>query len=76
MSTSEFAQVAAERAAGFRPLPWAAIRRWALGIYAAVLVVWSAHYGIPVQRELVIAWTCGALACASLGRHPREILQL
>ncbi len=24
----------------------------------------------------MIAWTCGALACASLGRHPREILQL
>ena len=24
----------------------------------------------------MIAWTCGALACASLGRHPRQILQL
>jgi hypothetical protein len=76
LTTSEFAEVAAERSAGFRPLPWAVLRRWALGIYAVVLVAWSAHYGIPVQRELVIAWTCGALACASLGRHPREILQL
>ena len=34
------------------------------------LVAWSAYYGIPVQRELVIAWICGALACASLGRPP------
>jgi membrane-associated phospholipid phosphatase len=76
LTTGEFAQVAAERASGFRPLPWAIIRRCALAIYAVVLVVWSAHYGIPVQRELVIAWTCGALACASLGRPPRQILQL
>ena len=52
------------------------MRRCALGLYFASLVAWSAHYGIPVQRELVIAWTCGALACASLGRHPRQILQL
>jgi membrane-associated phospholipid phosphatase len=51
-------------------------RRWALGLYFAALVAWSAHYGVPVQRELVIAWTCGALACASLGRPPRQILQL
>ena len=52
------------------------LRRCALGLYALALVLWSARYGIPVQRELVILWTCGALACASVGRPPREILQL
>jgi hypothetical protein len=41
-----------------------------------VLVAWSAHYGIPVQRELVIAWTCGPLAVAAIGWHPREVLRL
>jgi PAP2 superfamily len=51
--------------------------RWcALGVYFASLVAWSASYGVPVQRELVIAWICGALACASIGRPPREILRL
>ena len=55
---------------------WATARRGALGIYFVSLVVWSASYGIPVQRELVIVWICGALACASLGRPPRQILQL
>jgi PAP2 superfamily len=45
-------------------------------LYIASLVAWSAHYGIPVQRELVVLWICGALACASLGRAPRRILQL
>ncbi len=25
-----------------------------------------------VQRALVIAWVCGALACACIGRHPRR----
>jgi hypothetical protein len=55
---------------------WPAVRRCALAIYFVVLIVWSAHYGIPVQRELVIVWVCGALACACIGRHPREMLQL
>lgn len=55
-----------------RPL----LRPYALGLYFAALVLWSAHYGIPVQRELVVLWTCGALACASIGRSPREILDL
>lgn len=44
--------------------------------YVITLVAWSAVYGVPVQRELVIAWVCGALACNSIGRHPREILQI
>ena len=29
-----------------------------------------------MQRELVVAWVCGALACASLGRPWREVLRL
>ena len=32
--------------------------------------------GYRPERELVVAWTCGALACASVGRQPRQILQL
>jgi membrane-associated phospholipid phosphatase len=55
---------------------WPAVRRVALALYAVGCVVWSYNYGIPVQRELVVAWVCGALACACLGRHPREMLQL
>jgi membrane-associated phospholipid phosphatase len=68
--------VGAERAPGFRFGRWATARWCALGLYFVTLVLWSAHYGIPVQRELVIAWVCGALAVASIGRPPRQILQL
>jgi membrane-associated phospholipid phosphatase len=67
---------AAEQPAEFRFAHWVAVRRCVLAIYFVSLGAWSAHYGIPAQRELVIAWTCGALACASLGRHPRQILRL
>ena len=78
MTTTDFAQVGAEQATGFRfrPVRWAVVRRWALGLYFLLLIAWSAYYGIPVQRELVIAWTCGAIACASLGRPRRQILQI
>jgi membrane-associated phospholipid phosphatase len=76
VSTTEFARVGAEQAADFRFPHWAVVRRCTLGLYLAALVAWSAHYGIPVQRELVVLWTCGALVCVSLGRHPRQILQL
>ena len=76
MTTTEFVRVGAERATDFRPVRWAAARRWALWLYFAALIAWSAHYGVPVQRELVIAWTCGAVGCASLGRPPREIFQI
>ncbi|HEY1355712.1 MAG TPA: phosphatase PAP2 family protein [Solirubrobacterales bacterium] len=76
MSTPEFAEVRVERVAGFRFQHWAAVRRCALAIYLAVLVVWSATYGVPVQRELVIAWVCGALVCVSIGRDPRLVPQL
>ena len=76
VSATDLTHVRAEPAPDFRFAHWAAARRWALGLYFVSLVAWSAHYGIPVQRELVIAWTCGALACVSLGRHPRQIVQL
>ncbi len=76
MSTTDFAQVGAEPAADFRFSHWPLLRRCALGIYVVSLIAWSAAYGVPVQRELVIAWVCGALACNSIGRHPREILQI
>jgi hypothetical protein len=76
VSTTDFAQVAVEPAGEFRFAHWPLARRCALGLYFASLIVWSAAYGVPVQRELVIAWTCGALACHSIGRHPREILQI
>jgi len=76
LSTTEFAPVAAETSAYFRFAYWPQVRRAALALYCVVLVAWSAHYGVPVQRELVILWVCGALACASIGQHPRQILQI
>jgi hypothetical protein len=78
LTTTDFAQVGAEQTTGFRfrSVRWTAVRRWALGLYFLALIAWSASYGIPVQRELVIAWTCGALVCVSLGRPRREILQI
>jgi membrane-associated phospholipid phosphatase len=76
MSATEPVCAEAGSGADFRFRFWPAARRWALGLYLVALIAWSAHYGIPVQRELVIAWVCGALACASLGRPPRQILQL
>jgi len=76
MATGEFAETKGEQPAGFRFASWARLRPYALALYFAALILWSAHYGVPVQRELVILWTCGALACVSIGRPPREILQL
>jgi hypothetical protein len=76
VTTTDFAQIATEPEVEFRFTRWPLLRRCALGLYFAALVGWSAHYGIPVQRELVIAWICGALACNAIGRHPREILQI
>jgi PAP2 superfamily len=68
--------VGGEERAEFRLASWSTLRPYALAAYFAALVLWSAHYGIPVQRELVILWTCGALVCISIGRPPREILRL
>lgn len=76
MPSGEYAETRAEQASGFRFASLAVLRPYALGLYAVVLVLWTAAYGIPVQRELVILWTCGALACVSIGRPPREIVQL
>ena len=76
MPTGEFAEIRGEQTGRFRFSSWAVVRPYALGLYFVALILWSAHYGIPVQRELVILWTCGALACASIGRPPREIAQL
>ena len=76
MTTTDWADVGAEGASDLRFAHWAAVRRGALVLCFASLIAWSAVYGIPVQRELVVLWICGALACASLGRPPREILQL
>ena len=73
---TELVQTGNESAADFRFAHWVAVRRCALGLYFVALGAWSAHYGIPAQRELVVAWTCGALACASIGRHPSQILQI
>jgi hypothetical protein len=52
------------------------VRRVALAAYALVFVIALLTWGVPFQRELVIAWTCGALACASIGRRRHEIAQL
>jgi membrane-associated phospholipid phosphatase len=76
MAGGEYVEKRGEQAAEFRFASWAVLRPYAFGLYAVALVLWTATYGIPVQRELVILWTCGALACASIGRPPREILQL
>ena len=73
---SEFAELRAERGGELRFASSAALRPYALALYLLALVVWSARYGVPVQRELVVLWTCGALACASIGRPPREIGRL
>ena len=76
MATGESARVRVEQGADFRFASLAPLRPYALGLYVIALIAWTATYGIPVQRELVILWTCGALACYSIGRPPREILQL
>lgn len=76
MATGEFPAASGDRGTDFRFASWAVARPFALALYVLALGLWSARYGIPVQRELVILWTCGALACVSIGRPPRGILQL
>ena len=81
MATAEYAQLQteqlqAEQVSALRFPHWSAVRWCAALLYAVALAAYTAAYGIPVQRELVIAWTCGALAVASIGRPPRDILQL
>ena len=76
MTTTDLAHVGDEEAADSGFAHWVAVRRAVLVLYFIALGLWSAHYGIPVQRELVVAWVCGALTCASLGRPRREVLRL
>jgi hypothetical protein len=76
VNATDYARVGVEQRVELGFPHWPVLRRCALGLYFVVLVLWSFRYGIPAQRELVIAWTCGALACISLGRHPRQILQI
>ncbi len=76
MTATDLAHVGDVEAADSGFGHWVAVRRGVLVLYFISLGVWSARYGIPVQRELVVAWVCGALACASLGRPWREVLRL
>jgi hypothetical protein len=66
----------AEEAPEFRFSHWVAVRRCAVVLYFVFLGAWSAAYGIPTQRELVILYVCGALACASIGRPLGQIVQI
>lgn len=78
MSTAEFAELRS----GIEPYPAPSarrsivVRRFVLLAYLAAFVIASLTWGIPLQTQLVIAWTCGALACASIGRPRAEIVQL
>ncbi len=76
MEATDLAYHGAEPATDTGFTHWVAVRRAAVGLYFVVLGAWAAYYGIPTQRELVVLWTCGALACASIGRPPRQALQL
>ena len=86
MATAEYAQLQTEKLQTGQPhaehartrrfAHWPAVRRGAAFLYVLALAGYTAAYGIPVQRELVIAWTCGALAVASIGRPPWEIVRL
>jgi hypothetical protein len=76
VNATEYAHRGADEPAEFRFSHWVAVRRIAVVLYFIVVGAWSAYYGIPTQRELVILWICGALACASIGRPPQRILQI
>ena len=76
VTATDLVHVGGEEAADSGFEHWVAVRRGVLVLYFISLGVWSAHYGIPVQRELVVAWVCGALACALLGRPWRRALRL
>lgn len=76
MSVSDVVGAETRRPWGIAFAHWPVVRRAALALYAVVLVAWSIRYGIPAQRELVIAWVCGGLACASIGSSPGMFAQL
>ncbi|MGH9188271.1 MAG: phosphatase PAP2 family protein [Acidimicrobiales bacterium] len=48
----------------------------ALGLYGLGFVAACLTWGVPLDRELVIGWVCGARACASIGRSWRAIARL
>jgi hypothetical protein len=76
VNATDYAASGAEEPADFGFSHWVAVRRCAVVLYFVFLGAWSAAYGIPTQRELVILYVCGALACASIGRPPQRILQI
>ena len=76
MTTAELAELQAEQTPPLSFPHWAVVRYSAAALYVVALVACTVAYGIPLQRELVIAWICGGLACASIGRSWREIVQL
>jgi hypothetical protein len=76
VTATDLAHVGGENTADSGFGHWVAVRRGVLLLYFTALGVWTAHYGLSVQRELVVAWVCGALVCASLGRPWREVLRL
>jgi hypothetical protein len=76
VSTTESADIGADAQPGAGFQRWPVIRRCALALYVVALIAWSATYGVPVQRELVIAWVCGGLVCFSIGHPLRQILQI
>lgn len=47
---------------GARSIP---LRTFALALYAALFVVAVARFGLPVEREHLLAWLCGALVLGS-----------
>jgi membrane-associated phospholipid phosphatase len=78
MGTAEAAEArpAAAGALGTPRFRATVVRRIALVVYGLVFLVSCLTWGIPLARELVIGWICGALACASIGRSKREIGQV
>jgi hypothetical protein len=76
VNASEYAARGADEPGEFRFAHWTAVRRAAIVLYFIVVGAWSAYYGVPAQRELVILWVCGALACASIGRPAQRIVQI
>ena len=73
MTATDLASVRDEEAADSGFGHWVAVRRGVLVLYFLALVLWSAHYGIPVQRELVIPGPAArSLAPRSAGRRGKS----
>jgi len=56
--------------------PLRVIRLGLLSVYGVIALWYCWVAGVPFDREQIILWTCGALAVASVGRPPRDILVL